>query len=84
MYSLENKITLKEIAKILNKTSVTIYRITEYKTTPSPKLAKKISDLTGISILELLYPNENFKINQKSNIEKQHRSITICNNNPNI
>ena len=73
IYSLENKITLKEIAKMLNKTTVTIYRISEYKTKPSPKLAKEIHNLTKIPILDLLYPNEN------------NEEAKSCNNcNPNI
>ncbi|MHB1702863.1 MAG: helix-turn-helix transcriptional regulator [bacterium] len=65
-YCLENKITQKKLAKKLNISENWVSFIISYKETPSPKLAKRISDLTGIPILTLLYPEENFKDNQKT------------------
>ena len=64
IYCLKNKISQKRLSKKLNRSENWISFIVSYKKTPSPKLAKKISELTGIPILDLLYP-EDFKNNQK-------------------
>jgi ribosome-binding protein aMBF1 (putative translation factor) len=68
IYCLKNKISQKCLSKKLNRSENWISFIVSYKKTPSPKLAKKISELTGIPILDLLYPNENFKNRQKTEI----------------
>ncbi|MHB1679968.1 MAG: helix-turn-helix domain-containing protein [bacterium] len=66
-YCFENKVSQKKIANQLNKSENWISFIVSYKKTPSPKLAKKIEDLTGIPRLTLLYPNENNN-NQKTGV----------------
>ena len=68
IYCFKNNITQREIAKKIGITDIYLVRLLSFKQTPSPKLAKRISDLTGIPILDLLYPNENFKNNQKTEI----------------
>jgi transcriptional regulator with XRE-family HTH domain len=64
IYCFKNNITQKEVAKKIGITDIYLVRLLSFKQTPSPKLAKKISELTGIPILDLLYP-EDFKNNQK-------------------
>lgn len=66
IWATKRKIHLKKLAQKLNTTYVTIYRINEYKTKPSPKLAKKIHEITDIPILHLLYPEDYLKENKKS------------------
>ncbi len=68
IYCLKNKISQKYLASKLNRSENWISFIVSYKKTPSPKLAKKISELTGIPILDLLYPNENLNETQKTGI----------------
>ena len=58
IYCLKNKISQKNLAKELNKSENWISFIISCKKKPSPKLAKKISQLTGIPILQLLYPED--------------------------
>ena len=66
IWATKRKIHLKKLAEDLNTTYLTIYRINEYRQKPSPKLAKKIHEITGIPILHLLYPEDYLKENKKS------------------
>jgi transcriptional regulator with XRE-family HTH domain len=65
IFCLENNISQRKIANKLGITDIYLVRLLSLKATPSPKLAKKIHDLTNIPILDLLYPNEN-NDNQKT------------------
>jgi len=53
-----NKLTFKKIASIWNITPVYADYLVNQKRTPSPKLAKRISETTGIPVIDLLYPEE--------------------------
>jgi len=56
-YCIKNGITQTVIAKKLGITAIYLTNLLSYKRTPSKKLAKRISELTDIPILELLYPD---------------------------
>jgi transcriptional regulator with XRE-family HTH domain len=57
-YCFTNNITQKEIANKLGITDIYLGKILKYKSYPSRTLSKKISQLTGIPILQLLYPED--------------------------
>ena len=57
-YLKNNKIPVSKFAKTINKNRSYLYLIFHKKNTPSTKLAKKISELTGIPITQLLYPED--------------------------
>ena len=61
IYCLENKISQKQFAKQLKKSENWISFIIRNKRKPSPKLAKEINRVTGIPILELLFPDQYLK-----------------------
>ena len=47
-----------QLAKELDVEPSTITRILRGERRPSPDLAKRISDVTGIPVVDLLYPSE--------------------------
>jgi len=74
IYCLENSISQKALAKKIGISEDWIHFIATNQKVPSPKLAKKISQVTNIPILHLLYPEdylkeENFNDNQKAGVE---------------
>ena len=60
IYSLQNKIPIRKIAKDLGVSNTHIYNITAKKGNPSPKLAKKIEEYTHgeIKAIDLLWPKD--------------------------
>ena len=58
IYCFTNNITQKEIANRLGITDIYLGKILKYKSYPSRTLSKKISQITGIPILQLLYPED--------------------------
>jgi transcriptional regulator with XRE-family HTH domain len=58
IYCLENRISQKALAKKIGISEDWIHLIATNQKEPSTKLAKKISQLTGIPILQLLYPED--------------------------
>ncbi len=58
IYCLKNRIKQKEFAKLSGISEITIHRIVNYKTKASKTSVKKISNITGIPIIDLLYPEE--------------------------
>lgn len=56
LYCIENKINQKKLSKLTSVSAITIHRIINYKTQPHSTTAKKISELTGIPVMDLLYP----------------------------
>lgn len=57
-YLTNKKITITSFSKRLNINRSYLYLILKKKNIPSPALAKKISELTGISVTKLLYPED--------------------------
>lgn len=52
-----NNFSNKDLAKLFGVSEIYISFLLNKKRTPSKKLAKKISEITGIPILNLLFPN---------------------------
>lgn len=57
-YLKNNKISITKFAEEIKKNRTYLYKIFNKKNIPSTTLAKKISELTGIPVIELLYPEE--------------------------
>lgn len=70
-YCFKNNITQKEIANKVGITDIYLGKILKYKSYPSRTLAKKISQLTDIPILQLLYP-EDYKDLDIVNYQRHH------------
>jgi transcriptional regulator with XRE-family HTH domain len=59
IYILQNGIKQKELAKLSGISEITIHRIVNYKTTKSfKKTIQKLNNVTGIPVIDLLYPEE--------------------------
>jgi plasmid maintenance system antidote protein VapI len=61
IYCLENKITIKQLAKNVKISETQLHNIVRYKSKPSPKLALRIEEYTNheIKAVDLLYPDKN-------------------------
>ena len=57
-YILKNQIKQVEFAKKIGVTPSFLSHLLKYKYFPSRKTAKKISELTGIPVIKLLYPED--------------------------
>lgn len=55
-YLKKKKRTASDLAATLDVEPSTITRIVKLERRPSPELAKRISDETGVPIMKLLYP----------------------------
>ena len=57
-YLKNNKISVTKFAEEIKRNRTYLYKIFNKENRPSPMLAKKISNITGIPIIDLLYPEE--------------------------
>ncbi|MHB1546710.1 MAG: helix-turn-helix transcriptional regulator [bacterium] len=57
-YLKEKRMTQTEFASKIGVSITTIHYIINHTIIPKPETAKKIANITGIPILELLYPKE--------------------------
>jgi transcriptional regulator with XRE-family HTH domain len=57
-YKKENKLTIAQLAFKLNLSPRTLDYYLAFKKYPSRNTAQKISKLTGIPVIDLLYPEE--------------------------
>ena len=57
-YLKKNNIKVHDFAEKINRTPRMVFAYINENQIPSPETAKKISELTGISVTKLLYPED--------------------------